>query len=95
MVSLIKNRSIQDYLAWSYEYLHQCHHFRKEVVVLKLDIEKAFDLLEHHVIITIISQLVFLDKWIDLILNSVASSILLNGIPGKNFSICLIKLSGV
>lgn len=83
----IKNRSIQDCFVLSYEYLHQCHHSRKEVVVLKLDFEKAFDMVEHHTIIAII-KLGFPDKsihWISLILKLRSSAILLNGILEKKF----------
>jgi hypothetical protein len=72
----------------SYKYLHQWHRSKKEMVVLKLDFEKAFDMVEHYAIIAIITQLGFPDKWIQwisLILKSESSAVLLNGIPKKKF----------
>ena len=47
----LKNRLIQDCLGWSYQYLHQCFKSRKELLVLKLDFEKAFDIIEYQAII--------------------------------------------
>jgi hypothetical protein len=82
----IKSRSIQDCLAWACEYLHQCHHSKRELVILKLDFEKAFDTIEHPTILAMLQELGFPTKWINwtkLILQSASSSILLNGVPRK------------
>jgi hypothetical protein len=84
----IRSRSIQDCLAWSYEYIHQCHHSKREVIILKLDFEKAFDTIEHSTIVQVMTHLGLPDRWIHwmhIILSSGSSAILLNGIPGKFF----------
>jgi hypothetical protein len=84
----IKARSIQDCLAWVFEYISLCHKSRKEMVILKLDFEKAFDKLEHAAIIDILRHRGFGDKWlhwISMILNSGTSEVLLNGVPGQHF----------
>jgi hypothetical protein len=46
----IKGRIIQDCLVWAFQFLHVCHHPKKEIVILKLDFEKVFDVVEHEMI---------------------------------------------
>jgi hypothetical protein len=84
----IRTCTIQDCLAWSFEYIHQCHHSRREAIILKLDFEKAFDMIEHATILQMLQQLGFLEHWltwIRTILSFGSSVVLLNGVLGKYF----------
>jgi hypothetical protein len=84
----IKSRTIQDCVAWTFEYLYQCHASKKPVVIMKLDFAKAFDTIEHEAIIQVMRHMGFDSKtiqWVKDILSSGTSKILLNGVPGKQF----------
>jgi hypothetical protein len=84
----LRNRSIQDCLAWSFEYLYLCQISKRPIVILKLDFAKAFDTIEHEAILKVMEFKGFNRKWINrakTIMSSGTSSILLNGIPGKQF----------
>jgi hypothetical protein len=82
----IKSRTIQDCLAWAFEYIHQWHKSKQECIILKLDFTKAFDTIEHNAILKVMSQMGFPQnwiRWITVIFETETTSILLNGVPGK------------
>ena len=60
----IKSRTIHDCLAWAFEYIHMCHKSKKEVIILKLDFEKAFHKVEYMAILQMLQHMWFLSKWL-------------------------------
>uniref|UniRef100_A0A8I6XV98 Reverse transcriptase domain-containing protein n=1 Tax=Hordeum vulgare subsp. vulgare TaxID=112509 RepID=A0A8I6XV98_HORVV len=59
----IKTRIIQDCIGWTLEYLHQCHQSKRPILILKQDFEKAFDSIEHEVILELLKYKGFNSKW--------------------------------
>jgi hypothetical protein len=58
----------------------------KKIVILKLEFQKAFDKVQHQVILAMMQKKGFSDKWLSWvhnILSSGTSQVLLNGVPGK------------
>jgi retron-type reverse transcriptase len=51
----IKTRTIQDCLAWTF--VHQCQQSKRELVILKLDFEKAFDTIEHGTVMEMMQKM--------------------------------------
>lgn len=82
----IKSKTIQDWLAWCFEYLKICHKSKKEIIILKIGLEKAFDKIEHSAIIYMLRHLGFGEKWIrwiSKILSTASTYVVLNGVPCK------------
>jgi hypothetical protein len=86
--NFIKGKTIQDCLGWAFEFLHQGHQSIREIVILKLDFEKAFDLVEFSIVLDMLRAKGFPAKWIlwvESLVNSATTSVLLNGTTGKDF----------
>ena len=82
----IQSRTVQDCVAWALEYLHLCRKSNKQLLILKLDFEKAFDKVEHSAMLNIMQHKGFGPKWLQwmsMIFSSGTSSVLLNGVPRK------------
>lgn len=74
----IKTRTIQDCLAWTFEFIHQCQQSKKESVILKLDFEKPFDTIEHATILKMMEAIGFnmtCIGWVQKILDSGSTKI--------------------
>jgi retron-type reverse transcriptase len=84
----LKGRTIQDCLAWAFEFIYQCEKSNQEILLIKLDFAKAFDTIDHSAMIKIMKQMGFDEKWItwiQAIFGTGKSAVLLNGVPGRQF----------
>jgi hypothetical protein len=62
--AFIKSKTIQNCIAWAFEYIFQCMHSKQEIVILKLDFAKAFDTIEHSAILDMMKTLGFSKEWL-------------------------------
>jgi hypothetical protein len=74
-VRFVKSRTIQDCVAWAYEYIHQCKQSRRATIILKLDFAKSFDTVEHQAILNILRCWGFDDKGFNKDIHSRPSSL--------------------
>lgn len=50
---------MQAFLAWAFKFLFQCQQTKKEILVLKLDFEKSFNMIDHDTILEILATMGF------------------------------------
>jgi hypothetical protein len=84
----LRPRAIQDCITWAYEYIFQCQQSRKPILIINLDFANAIDTIEHEAIFRIMEHKGFNKQWIGWmksLMSSGTSSILLNGVLGKQF----------
>lgn len=63
-----------------------CYKSKKEIIIFKIDFEKAFDKVDYNAILYMLKHLGYGEKWIrwiKLILSTTSASVILNGVPGK------------
>lgn len=89
--AFLPKRQIADNFIIAHEILHtmKTSKSKKWYLALKLDLSKAFDKMEWNFVIHMLGKFGFSQKWCDLIyecISTVKSTVLLNGIPGIQFS---------
>lgn len=82
----IKNRNILEVVTLTKEVIHQCTKIRQNEYLLKLEFQKAYDMLDWECLKKVLRFTDFDHRWllwIDLWLSSTKVQILLIGEPGK------------
>ncbi len=87
--AFIKGRHILDNFLCAHFLVHHLQSSRSHAAVLKLDFERAFDHVNWSFLLELLEVRGFGDRWIrwiDGLLSSASSAVLLNGVPGIPFS---------
>jgi hypothetical protein len=82
----VKTRCIADNFMYAMDLVQTCRKRKKKAMILKLDFSKAFDTVSWEALFSIMHIRGFDGKWmswIEELLTSAKTAILLNGIPGK------------
>ena len=84
----IKGRSIHDNYMYVRNMARRFHRSKRPMLLVKLDISKAFDSVRWDYLFSLLNTLGFPRRWVDWIaafLSTASSQVLLNGIPGEPF----------
>lgn len=87
----LAGRSISENFVYAAEVVQCCHKRGAPALVFKLDFAKAFDSVDWGALRRILMARGFPDRWcawMDLIFESSRSAVLLNGVPGRWFTVC-------
>lgn len=86
--TFIKGRSIHDNYMYVRNMARRFHRSKRPMLLIKLDISKAFDSVRWDYLFSLLNTLGFPRRWVDWIaafLSTASSQVLLNGIPGEPF----------
>ncbi|KAK3211126.1 hypothetical protein Dsin_015832 [Dipteronia sinensis] len=89
-MALVKNRQILDGFIIAEEIIHKWKHDKQGGILVKLDFEKAYDCVDHTFLDQMMEIMGFGEKWRRWMWNCISSpklSVLVNGIPTKQFVI--------
>lgn len=89
--AFIAGRQIMDVILIANEIVDEVRIKNKEVIIFKLDFEKAYDSVNWNFLVSVTGRMGFHDKWINWImecLRSTSISVLVNGSPIKDFKMC-------
>lgn len=87
----LAGRSISENFVYAVEMIQCCHKRQAPALVYKLDFAKAFDSVDWAGLRKVLEVRGFPDlwcSWLDLIFRSSRSAVLLNGVPGRWFTVC-------
>jgi retron-type reverse transcriptase len=86
--AFIRRRSIHDNFLYTQNLIKELHAAKRSVLFLKLDIAKAFDMVNWSYLLKLLEVLGFGAKWrswITGLLSTASSSVLINGSQGRKF----------